>query len=153
MAAYWIARAKINDPVEYKKYADRIPDILAKFDAKVLARGGEHKTLEGPEVFERFVVIEFPSMEVAEACFNSAEYQDNVVLQNNKENVAKMLEIAEKAWVPIKPTAKHPFVFKMGDVFASGVLAQTLQRVVINNEPPKAAAKWAHDKIAEIVKS
>ncbi len=76
MAAYWIARAKINDPVEYKKYADRIPDILAKFDAKVLARGGEHKTLEGPEVFERFVVIEFPSMEVAEACFNSAEYQE-----------------------------------------------------------------------------
>ena len=33
MAAYWIARAKINDPVEYKKYADRIPGILAKYDA------------------------------------------------------------------------------------------------------------------------
>lgn len=75
MAAYWIARAKINEPVEYKKYADRIPDILAKYDAKILARGGEYKTLEGPEVFERFVVIEFSSMEVAEECFNSAEYQ------------------------------------------------------------------------------
>ncbi len=76
MAAYWIARAKINDPVEYKKYADRIPGILAKYDAKVLARGGESKNLEGPDVFERFVVIEFPSMEAAEACFNSAEYQE-----------------------------------------------------------------------------
>ena len=76
MAAYWIARAKINEPVEYKKYADRVPDILAKYDAKILARGGEYKTLEGPEVFERFVVIEFPSMEIAEACFNSAEYQE-----------------------------------------------------------------------------
>ena len=63
MAAYWIARAKINDPVEYKKYADHIPDILAKYDGKVLARGGEYKTLEGPEVFERFVVIEFPSIQ------------------------------------------------------------------------------------------
>ena len=75
MAAYWIARAKINDPVEYKKYADRIPGILAKYDSKVRARGGESKNLEGPDVFERFVVIEFPSMEAAEACFNSAEYQ------------------------------------------------------------------------------
>ena len=75
MAAYWIARAKINEPVEFKKYAARIPDILARYDAKILARGGEYKTLEGPEVFERFVVIEFSSMEVAEECFNSAEYQ------------------------------------------------------------------------------
>ncbi len=85
MAAYWIARAKINDPVEYKKYADRIPDILAKYDAKVLARGGEYKTLEGPEVFERFVVIEFPSMEVAEACFNSAEYREAATFRRTNQ--------------------------------------------------------------------
>ena len=85
MAAYWIARAKINQPVEYKKYADRIPDILAKYDAKILARGGEYKTLEGPEVFERFVVIEFSSMEVAEECFNSAEYQAAAVFRRTNQ--------------------------------------------------------------------
>lgn len=85
MAAYWIARAKINEPVEYKKYADRIPDILAKYDAKILARGGEYKTLEGPEVFERFVVIEFSSMEVAEECFNSAEYQAAAVFRRTNQ--------------------------------------------------------------------
>ena len=85
MAAYWIARAKINDPVEYKKYTDRIPDILAKYDAKVLARGGECKTLEGPEVFERYVVIEFPSMEVAEACFDSAEYQEAATFRRTNQ--------------------------------------------------------------------
>ena len=85
MAAYWIARAKINETVEYKKYADRIPDILAKYDAKILARGGEYKTLEGPEVFERFVVIEFSSVEVAEECFNSAEYQAAAVFRRTNQ--------------------------------------------------------------------
>lgn len=28
MPAYWVARSKINDPVEYKKYADRDPNII-----------------------------------------------------------------------------------------------------------------------------
>ena len=40
MPAYWVARAKVNDPVEYKKYADQVPAILAKYGGKVLARGG-----------------------------------------------------------------------------------------------------------------
>ena len=76
MAAYWIARAKINNPEEYKKYADRVPAILAKYGGKVLARGGAFQVLEGPEKFERHVVIEFPSMEQAIACHRSPEYQE-----------------------------------------------------------------------------
>ncbi len=76
MAAYWVARAKINDPEQYKKYTDRVPAILQKFGAKVLARGGEFKILEGPETFGRFVVIEFPSMEQAIACHDSPEYEE-----------------------------------------------------------------------------
>ena len=76
MPAYWLARAKINDPVEYKMYTDRVPEILGKFKGKVLARGGEYKTLEGPETFERYVVIEFPTMDDAVACFNSPEYRE-----------------------------------------------------------------------------
>ena len=75
MAAYWIARAKINDPVEYKKYTDLVPGILAKYGGEVLARGGEYDTVEGPETFERFVVIRFPSLEQAQACHASSEYQ------------------------------------------------------------------------------
>ena len=39
MPAYWVARSKINDPVAYKKYTDRVPGIIAKFGGKVLARG------------------------------------------------------------------------------------------------------------------
>ena len=76
MTAYWIARVKINDPVEYKKYTDLMPDILKKFGAKVLVRGGDYRILEGPEIFERHIVVEFPSFNQAVACHESPEYQE-----------------------------------------------------------------------------
>lgn len=76
MTAYWVARAKINDPVGYKKYTDMVPDIVKNFGGKPLARGGEYRTLEGPEIFERFIVVEFPSLEQAVACHESPEYQE-----------------------------------------------------------------------------
>ena len=74
MPAYWIARAKINDPVEYKRYTDLVPEIIENFGGKVLARGGEYEIMEGPEHFHRFVVIEFPTLADGTACFKSDEY-------------------------------------------------------------------------------
>lgn len=74
MPAYWIARAKIHDPVEYKKYTDLVPGILQKYGGKVLARGGKYQINEGPEDFHRFVVIEFPSLEVGVSCFETPVY-------------------------------------------------------------------------------
>lgn len=74
-AAYWLARCRINDPVEYKKYTDLVPGIVAKYGGKVLARGGRFQIMEGTDRFHRFVVIEFPSLEQAVACHRSPEYQ------------------------------------------------------------------------------
>ncbi len=76
MPAYWVARAKVNDPVEYKRYADRVPAILAKYGGRVLARGGRFQIMEGPEKFRRFALIEFPSFEQGVACFTSDEYDE-----------------------------------------------------------------------------
>lgn len=75
MVAYWVARAKVNDPVEYKKYTDLVPEILASYGGKPLARGGKYQVLEGPDRFPRQIVVEFPSMEAALACHASPEYQ------------------------------------------------------------------------------
>ena len=75
MTAYWIARAKIIEPKKYKKYTDIVPKIIDSYQGKVLARGGDYKIMEGPETFERFGLIEFPSKNLAEDCFNSEEYQ------------------------------------------------------------------------------
>jgi uncharacterized protein (DUF1330 family) len=79
MPAYWVAHARINDPVEYKKYTDQVPAIIKKYNGRVLARGGAYKINEGGDDFRQFhrhVVIEFPTMEEAVACFESKEYQD-----------------------------------------------------------------------------
>jgi uncharacterized protein (DUF1330 family) len=76
MPAYWIARARITDPVLYKKYTDRVPAIIDRYGGKILARGGRYQINEGPEDFHRFVVIEFPSLEQGVACFQSPEYQE-----------------------------------------------------------------------------
>ena len=75
MPAYWIARARIDDPVAYKKYTDLVPGILKQYGGKVLARGGKYKINEGPQTFQRFIVIEFPTMEQGVTCFDSKEYQ------------------------------------------------------------------------------
>jgi uncharacterized protein (DUF1330 family) len=76
MPAYWVARANITDPVAYKRYTDRVPDIVSRHGGKVLARGGRYRIMEGPETFHRHVVIEFPTLEQAVACFESPEYQE-----------------------------------------------------------------------------
>jgi len=75
MPAYWLARCKINDPVEYKKYTDLVPGILAQFGGKPLARGGHYQIMEGTDKYHRFVVVEFPTLEQAVKCHQSPEYQ------------------------------------------------------------------------------
>jgi uncharacterized protein (DUF1330 family) len=40
-----------------------------------LARGGRYEVLEGETQYERFVVAEYESFDVAKAYFNSPEYQ------------------------------------------------------------------------------
>ena len=82
MPAYWLARAQINDPVEYKKYTDKLPPLFEKYNAKVLTRGGDYRVLEGsPPPFERFVVVEFESLDSAETFFNSDEYTNAAVFR------------------------------------------------------------------------
>ena len=90
MPAYWIARAKINDPVAYKRYTHQVPEIIARYGGKVLARGGKYQIMEGPETFHRFVVIEFPTMEDGVSCFQSKEYND--AARHRRENGAGEVE-------------------------------------------------------------
>lgn len=90
MPAYWVARAKINDPVAYKRYTDRVPEIIESYGGKVLARGGKYEIMEGPEKFHRFVVIEFPTFEAGTSCFQSDAY--NEAARHRRENGAGEVE-------------------------------------------------------------
>ncbi|MCG6903669.1 MAG: DUF1330 domain-containing protein [Rhodobacter sp.] len=90
MPAYWIARSRINDPVAYKRYTDLVPGIIARHGGKVLARGGKYQIMEGPEKFQRFVIIEFPTLEAGVACFQSEEY--DAAARHRRENGAGEVE-------------------------------------------------------------
>jgi uncharacterized protein (DUF1330 family) len=74
MTAYWIAHVTVTDPQAYKGYQDLAPAAFAAHGARFLARGGEAETLEGPAL-DRHVVIEFPSLQAARACYHSDAYQ------------------------------------------------------------------------------
>ena len=62
-----------GDPETYKKYVETATPAFQRHKAKFLARGGRTEVLEG-KARARNVIIEFPSMEEALACYNSPEY-------------------------------------------------------------------------------
>src|SRR4029434_7056640 len=91
MVAYWVARSKVNDPEQYKKYADLAPAIIGKFGGKFLARGGKFKILEGPEQVHRFIVIESPGPDGPLPSHHSPEYQ--AAAAHRKKDGAGELEV------------------------------------------------------------
>ncbi len=78
MLAYLIARFDMTDPERapdaYKKYVAEAGPAYETHGARFLVRGGEAHPLEG-EARTRNVVIEFPSLEEARACYDSEIYQ------------------------------------------------------------------------------
>jgi uncharacterized protein (DUF1330 family) len=74
MPAYWIAHVTVTDAEAYGRYASLASEAIAKHGGRFLARGGRHLQMEGRD-HVRNVVVEFPSLEAAESCYRSAEYQ------------------------------------------------------------------------------
>ena len=72
--AYWIARVDVRDAERYKDYVSTAAPAFAEFGATFIARGGAVTTLEG-QSRGRNVVIEFDSVEIAKACYDSPAYQ------------------------------------------------------------------------------
>ena len=72
--AYWIAHVTVTDADNYAKYAAGTAAPFAEYGAKILARGGPYEALEGAD-HARNVVIEFPDMATALACYRSDAYQ------------------------------------------------------------------------------
>jgi uncharacterized protein (DUF1330 family) len=71
---YWIARVDVRDAEGYKGYVAAAKPAFERFGANFLARGGATDAVEGPGR-ARNVIIEFPSLDAARDCYNSAEYQ------------------------------------------------------------------------------
>lgn len=78
MNAYLIARFDMTDPdkapASYKKYVEAAGPAYAEHAARFLVRGGAAQPMEG-EARARNVVIEFPDVATALACYKSETYQ------------------------------------------------------------------------------
>lgn len=70
---YWIARITIKDAELYKDYATKAVESVKAHGGTYLARGGDIRATEGNER-PRNVIVEFPTIEAALACYNSPEY-------------------------------------------------------------------------------
>ena len=72
--ALWIAHVTVTDAEAYGRYAALAGPAIAAHGGAFLARATRYVQLEGNER-ARNVVARFPSLEAAEACYHSAEYQ------------------------------------------------------------------------------
>jgi len=83
MTAYVFIRIKADDPSQLKDYQQLAPSIIDKYNGKILARGGEVATLEGPEEKRRIVIIEFSNLADAKQFYHSEEYKRAIELRKN----------------------------------------------------------------------
>lgn len=71
---YWVAHVTVEDPAIYEEYKAANAAPFAEYGARFLVRAGAQEVPEG-SARSRTVVIEFPTIEAAHACYNSAAYQ------------------------------------------------------------------------------
>ncbi len=75
MPALWIAHVTVTDAEAYGRYAALAGPAIEKHGGYFIARAGRFVQLEGNER-PRNVVAKFPSVEAAEECYHSPEYQE-----------------------------------------------------------------------------
>ncbi|MEO0678090.1 MAG: DUF1330 domain-containing protein [Pseudomonadota bacterium] len=71
---YWIAHGTITDAEVYDLYRQANAAPFKEFGARFLVRGGPQEVMEG-EARPRTVVLEFPTIEAAHACYASEAYR------------------------------------------------------------------------------
>jgi uncharacterized protein (DUF1330 family) len=72
--AYYIAEFKITDPEGMKPYSARVASTFEPYGGRYIVRGGKIAPLEGEGPNNRMVIIEFDSMEKAQAWYDSPAY-------------------------------------------------------------------------------
>ena len=74
--AYWVTIYRsISDPAKLARYAELAPKATGPFGCKYIARGTAANAYEAG-LKDRIVISEFPSVEAANAAYNSPGYQE-----------------------------------------------------------------------------
>ena len=91
MAGYLIADNEITDQSAFSEFAERIVGVMESHDGKFLVRGGPTEVVGGERTPHRVVVVEFESVEAAQACINSAEYQELAAIRDSSSNTTTFI--------------------------------------------------------------
>jgi uncharacterized protein (DUF1330 family) len=92
---YIIAEVEVKpgaDPEALKQYRAKVPETMAPFNHQYIIRGGKTMSLEG-EPPKTIIVIEFDSVEQAQAWYNSPAY--NAIKPLRQNSAISRLFIAE----------------------------------------------------------
>ena len=74
MAAYLIASIDVHDVAGFEEYRTRVTPVVEAYGGRYLVRTDRLAPLEGAQPRGRLVMLEFPSMDVAQSFYRSADY-------------------------------------------------------------------------------
>ncbi|UJF34174.1 DUF1330 domain-containing protein [Paenibacillus hexagrammi] len=77
---YWVIDIDVHDQEQFQAYLAATPEILKKYGARFLVRGGNPLVPEG-SARSLNTIVEFPSYQTALDCWNSTEYQQAITLR------------------------------------------------------------------------
>lgn len=85
MSVYVIAEIEVTDPDGYAKYAPLANESVLRHGGRFVVRGGESQVIEGTWA-GRMVVLEFDSLEAAQAWYHSDDYQAALPIRLQSSN-------------------------------------------------------------------
>ncbi len=91
MPAYIIVEIEIHNPERYEDYKKLTLDTLKNYQGKFIVRGGQTETLEGVWEPQRFVILEFPTKELARQWWASPEYAPAKAIRQSASTTKMLL--------------------------------------------------------------
>src|SRR5690348_9817339 len=91
MPAFVVVQIEVHDQETYDKYKELAPPSIAAYGGRYALRGGSVKTLEGSWHPGRFVILEFPSAEKAQAWWDSPEYAKGKAMRQKAAHTEMIL--------------------------------------------------------------
>ena len=91
MATYLIANNDVTDQALFAEFVSGVVSVVEAHGGKYLARGGATQVVGGDWSPDRLVIIEFESLENAQAYVNSPEYHELAEILSRSSNTSTVL--------------------------------------------------------------
>jgi uncharacterized protein (DUF1330 family) len=92
MSGYLLAHVKnVHNPDGLTEYGEKTPDLITSYGGRYLVRGGDVDPVEAHQPLGAFVVVEFPSYEVAKQFYYGDEYRRLTAIRQAAADVDMIL--------------------------------------------------------------